>query len=326
VQASASTPASSGRRPGTSRSRRPGPSELSWRIDETRKGPGPARDPHASLLRSRITLGDSGMDRLKQLERDALFSSSQTQREAEAESRREARTAQEKQEKERVSQGMAARARFLAHVPPSSPCSEFKVMSPDLYEKWAPRTVAFLYGEGLTKRAMPAPVVMTGMSLPLQAADFAEKQASFTKAIADCAGVPQDHVNIDKTSGATRVDVSIQSKDDADAAKICSQLTMEAMNTKLAVNGLPRATLIDKAAVRHPGFCVLDFLVNTAHLPHNVASSLVPNFIAHEFTTRRKIFSMTDEDLRACGVSQDKVRQQIMVWIQFGDGPRQRGR
>jgi len=296
--------------------------ELSWRIDETRKCP--AKSSQASLMRSRITLGE--MDTLKQLERDALHASSYKQREAEAESSKEARAAQQRQNTEKISQGMVAQSRFLAHVPPSSPGSQFKVMSPDLFEKWAPRTVAFFYGEGLSKRAMPAPVVMISMSLPLQAAEFTEKQANFRKAIADCAGVTQDHVRIEKTTGTIRVDVSIQSKDDVDAAKICSQLTMEAINVKLAVNGVPRATLVDKAAVRHPGYCVLDFLVNTAKLPPDTASYLVPNFIANEFTTRRKIFNMTEEDLRACGVTQEKIRQQILVWIQFGDGPRQRDR
>lgn len=202
---------------------------------------------------------------------------------------------------------------FLHQQPP------YAVMGPDLYNKWAPRTVSVLYTEGLTKRATPTPMIMTAMSLPMPIAEFETKKAGFKKALADSAGVSSDRVSLDKISGATRIDISIHATDDAAASKICSGLVPETINIKLAVLGLPKADLVEKPHMCHPGYTVLDFLTNTAGLPLNVASALCPQFLENNFTTRHKIFAMTDDDLKACGVSREKQRQQILLWIAQGD-------
>jgi hypothetical protein len=164
-------------------------------------------------------------------------------------------------------------------------------------------------------------MVMTAMSLPVPIVEFETKKAAFTKALADSAGISSDQVSLDKICGATtttRIEISIQAKEDAEGLKICSGL-VNTINIKLAVQGLPKADLVEKPHMCHPGYTVLDFLTNTARLPLNVALALCPQFIENNFTTRGKIFAMTDDDLKACGVGQEKQRQQILVWIAQGD-------
>lgn len=205
------------------------------------------------------------------------------------------------------------------HVPPCSATSKLAVLSPGLYSKWTPRTVAVRYGEGLTKRSIPEAVVLTSIAIPMLAAEFKQKEDGFRKVIADVVGVTSAQVIVDRISDAVRVHLSIQSKDDGEAAKICGALTLDAINIKLPGQGLPKATLLEKPSLEHPGYCVLDFLTSTARIPMEVALGLVPHFVQNGITSRQKIFTMTDDDLKACGVVKEKQRQQIMVWIENGD-------
>ena len=175
------------------------------------------------------------------------------------------------------------------------------------------------YGEGLTKRSTPESVVLTSIALPMTAAEFKQKEGVLRKAVADVAGVAIEQVIVDRVSDAVLVHLGIQTKDDNEAGKICGTLSLDAINIKLPGQGLPKATLLEKPSIEQPGYCVLDFLTNTARLPMEVASGLVPNFVRNGITSRRKIFSMTDDDLKVCGVTKEKQRQQILVWIENGD-------
>jgi len=154
----------------------------------------------------------------------------------------------------------------------------------------------------------------------MAAADFsAQKQTVLQKAFADVVGVAVDQIIVDRVSDAVRVHLGIQSRDESEAAKVCGALSLDAINIKLSAQGLPKATLLEKPSIEHPGYCVLDFLTNTARIPLGTASELVPNFVRNGVTSRRKIFAMTEDDLRACGVLKEKQRQQIMVYIELGD-------
>lgn len=113
-----SAPAPFGVFAATSRSRRSTHKELSWRIYETRRRPD--INSGSSLLRSRITLQQSGMDALKQIEQEVLNSSAKTARDEFADSQREAREAKQREEKEKGNQIIADNSRYLAHVPPFS--------------------------------------------------------------------------------------------------------------------------------------------------------------------------------------------------------------
>jgi len=312
-----SAPAPAPASPGTRISRK-STAELSWRIDEA------ARDMNSGLglLRARLTLKQSGITTLKEIEKDVENAPNRLRRTEDVEVQREAREVAQKMEKERTNLAMEEKCRFLAHVPPASVSSKLTVMDPDLYNKWAPRTPGAIYTEGLTKRAAPEPVVMIAMSLSMTEPDFQEKCAGFKKAIADASGTSIDQVSIDRISGTVRINVTVRTRDDIEAAKVCSSLTADAVNAKLMVNGLPRATLVEAPSIHHPRYTVLEFLTHTAGLSVNCASPLVPLFVANGFISRHKIFTMTEEDLKACGVSEDRRRQQIFAWILQGDTTR----
>ena len=134
-------------------------------------------------------------------------------------------------------------------MPPCSATSKLAVLSPGLYTKWTPGTVAVRYGEGLTKRSIPQPVVLTSISLPMEAADFVQKQTGLQKALAEVVGVAVDQIIVDKVSDAVRVHLGIQSRDESEAAKVCGALSLDAINIKLPAQGLPKATLLDRKSV-----------------------------------------------------------------------------
>ena len=275
-------------------------------------------------MSSRATVKLSGMETVKQLEIEGRYETKIMAREAEKEALREGMAAKQKLFKETVNFGVEERSRYLAHVPPGSPTSKLAVLEPDLYNKWTPRTAAVAYSEGLTKRAMPAPVVMAVVSLTMTPTDFTEqKQASFKKAIADSAGVKPDEVIIDRISGSLRIDLSITARDDGEASKICSQLVIETINIKLNLQGLPKAALAEKPSVQHPGYCVIDFLTNTMNFATEHVSAICPKMLACGFTTRRKIFAMTEEDLESCRIP-EKQKELMLHKIQQGDDKRKK--
>ena len=293
--------------------------ELSWTVSSTRKAT-PDLNSQEGLLRSKLTIDK--MEMLDRIEKDVLVN--EKKRADMIKGDREERVEVQQNEKKKLNRGMATRARFLALVPPASSSSRLMVMTPELYEKWTPRTVACLYPEGTGKRPRPEPVVMTTVSTSMQAHDFDGKKAGVAKAMADTAGISETQVKVSKGKGDGKIDVHILARDDGEAAKVCNAINLDTLNNKLSANGVTKADGIEAPEVLHPGYDVFDFLSNTARLPCDLATSLVPQFVHHGFMTKSKVLAMTDSDLTACGVSSLKLREQILTYISHAQPDKKR--
>jgi len=104
---------------------------------------------------------------------------------------------------------------------------------------------------------MTTHLVKMAVSLPMTKEAFnVDEQKKFKKSIAAAAGVSNDDVTIDnivvittsrrRLLGASiRVDTSVKAKDKSSADALGAKLTVAAINSELAKEGLPAATMLE---------------------------------------------------------------------------------